>query len=109
MINNTMFDALKEVTGGAGAYYDAGKLHVIDIDGASREATTEEVTAAEAVIPVLAATKQQEAELRATDADMARITEDMYDYLTTSDPAFAAAMPQSVKDKMVNRKALRNQ
>ncbi|MCK5127654.1 MAG: hypothetical protein KAR42_15460 [candidate division Zixibacteria bacterium] len=42
-----------------------------------------------------------------TDADMARIIEDIYDYLETSDPAFAAAMPQSVKDKVENRKSLR--
>jgi len=47
------------------------------------------------------------AALDTTDKDMARLAEDMYDYLVAADPAFEAAMPQSVKDKVANRKVLR--
>lgn len=46
-------------------------------------------------------------ELQATDANMARIVEDIYDYLSVADPNFTAAMPQHVKDKVADRKTKR--
>ena len=46
-------------------------------------------------------------ELQATDGSMARIVEDIYDYLSAADPAFLPAMPQGVKDKVADRKTKR--
>lgn len=52
--------------------------------------------------------KQQAAsDLAATDKEMARIGEDIFDYLIATDPSFSAAMPKETKDKIAQRKNLR--
>lgn len=46
-------------------------------------------------------------QLHDSDKDMARIAEDFYDYMMANDANFATAMPQSVHNKIAERKALR--
>jgi len=48
------------------------------------------------------AAAQRLADLRSTDADMARIVEDLYNFAVDGTP-----LPQAAKDKIANRKAKR--
>jgi hypothetical protein len=53
------------------------------------------------------ANKKAFSDLIATDKDMARLSEDIFDYLSQKDPEFLPMMNQEIKDKITERKELR--
>jgi hypothetical protein len=66
------------------------------------------ITAADKAAAQIVADKDQTiSELATTDKDMARLSEDIFDYLSANDVNFLPAMSQEIKDKVLSRKDIR--